>query len=108
MKCFLLDQAEHFAIGVCVCLQHVHLSKSSEDHNIYLVNDMADPLQRSLNCLELTDYLPSQPGGATWNPPAGTLLMLLLLLCLVLLLLLATCDAVTAAVRVVAVIAFAR
>lgn len=63
-------------------MQHVHLSKSSEDPNTYLVNDMADPLQRSLNCLELTDYLPSQPGGATWPLPAGRLLLLLLWLVL--------------------------
>lgn len=55
----------------CV-LQHIHLSRSSEDPNTYLVNDMADPLQRSLNCLELTDYLPTHSGaGPTWAPPAG-------------------------------------
>ncbi|DBB08963.1 TPA: hypothetical protein ACH3X3_007597 [Trebouxia sp. C0006] len=54
--------------------QHVYLVKGSEDPNSYLVNDTADPLQRSLTCLELTDVLMGAPppgASSTWGPPAG-------------------------------------
>lgn len=52
----------------------------SEDPNTYLVNDTADPLQRSLTCLELTDVLMGAPppgASATWAPPAGPATLLL-------------------------------
>ena len=55
-------------------LQHVPLAKSSDDANTYLVNDTADPLQRSLTSLELTDVLMGAPppgASTTWPPPTG-------------------------------------
>ncbi len=61
-------------------LQHVYLVKGSEDPNSYLVNDTADPLQRSLTCLELTDVLMGAPppgASSTWAPPAGQATLLL-------------------------------
>jgi len=61
-------------------LQHVYLVKGSEDPNTYLVNDTADPLQRSLTCLELTDVLMGAPppgASSTWAPPAGQATLLL-------------------------------
>ena len=54
-------------------MQHVYLGKSLDDPNTYLVNDTADPLQRSLNCMDLTDVPIGAPTGAvsTWAAPAG-------------------------------------
>lgn len=55
-------------------LQHVYLVKASDDPNTYLVNDTADPLQRSLTSLELTDVLMGAPppgASTTWAPPTG-------------------------------------
>ncbi|KAL3149387.1 hypothetical protein ABBQ32_002188 [Trebouxia sp. C0010 RCD-2024] len=54
--------------------QHIYLVKGADDPNTYLVNDTADPLQRSLTCLELTDVLMGAPppgASATWPPPTG-------------------------------------
>lgn len=59
-----------------VVLQHIYLVKGSDDPNTYLVNDTADPLQRSLTCLELTDVLMGAPppgASTTWPPPTGEL-----------------------------------
>lgn len=59
-----------------VVMQHIHLVKGSDDPNTYLVNDTADPLQRSLTCLELTDVLMGAPppgASTTWPPPTGPL-----------------------------------
>lgn len=61
---------------MCVVLQHIYLVKGSDDPNTYLVNDTADPLQRSLTCLELTDVLMGAPppgASTTWPPPTGEL-----------------------------------
>lgn len=55
-------------------MQHIYLVKGADDPNTYLVNDTADPLQRSLTCLELTDVLMGAPppgASATWPPPTG-------------------------------------
>lgn len=57
-------------------MQHIYLVKGSDDPNTYLVNDTADPLQRSLTCLELTDVLMGAPppgASTTWPPPTGPL-----------------------------------
>ncbi|CAD7699808.1 unnamed protein product [Ostreobium quekettii] len=51
--------------------EHVLLFKSASDRNTYLVNDIADPLQRSLNCLDLTDVLLGAPppgASSTFHP----------------------------------------
>ncbi|CAD7701447.1 unnamed protein product [Ostreobium quekettii] len=51
--------------------EHVLLFKSASDRNTYLVNDTADPLQRSLNCLDLTDVLLGAPppgASSTFHP----------------------------------------
>ena len=68
-------QCQPFLNGYIV-LQHIYLVKGSDDPNTYLVNDTADPLQRSLTCLELTDVLMGAPppgASATWAPPTGQL-----------------------------------
>lgn len=55
-----------------VLKQHAFLAKSSHDPNTYLVNDTADPLQRSLTSLELTDILLGAPppgASSTFVPP---------------------------------------
>lgn len=57
-----------------VLKQHAFLAKSAEDPNTYLVNDTADPLQRSLTSLELTDVLLGAPppgSASTFVPPAS-------------------------------------
>lgn len=47
------------------CLRlHTPLLRSADDANTYLVNDTADPLQRSLCSLELADVLSGGPSGA--------------------------------------------
>lgn len=54
--------------------QHTHLAKCVEDANTYLVNDISDPLQRSLTSLQLTDVLlGAPPPGAcsTYAPPGS-------------------------------------
>lgn len=51
--------------------EHALLFKSASDRNTYLVNDVADPLQRSLNCLDLTDVLLGAPppgSSSTFHP----------------------------------------
>lgn len=66
------------SIPSCVVMQHIYLVKGSDDPNIYLVNDTADPLQRSLTCLELTDVLMGAPppgASTTWPPPTGLLVL---------------------------------
>lgn len=40
---------------------HASLVRSNDDSNVYLVNDVQDPLQRSLTSLELTDIPPLPP-----------------------------------------------
>ena len=53
-----------------VLKQHTCLVKSSVDPNTYLVNDIADPLQRSLTSLELSDILLGAPApGSCFTPP---------------------------------------
>jgi hypothetical protein len=51
----------------------VFLVKSQSDRDTYLVNDTADPLQRSLTSLELTDVLlgAPPPGASSTFAPAG-------------------------------------
>ncbi len=54
--------------------QHVLLARSAGEPETYLVNDTADPLQRSLTSLELSDVLIGAPppgASATFAPPAG-------------------------------------
>ena len=54
-----------------MCVKHALLFKSATDRNTYLVNDTADPLQRSLDCLELTDVLLGAPppgSSSTFHP----------------------------------------
>lgn len=66
------------SIPSCVVMQHIYLVKGSDDPNTYLVNDTADPLQRSLTCLELTDVLMGAPppgASTTWPPPTGLLVL---------------------------------
>ena len=41
--------------------QHTHLAKCVDDPNTYMVNDVSDPLQRSLTSLQLTDVLLGAP-----------------------------------------------
>ena len=56
------------------CAQHVLLARSAGEPETYLVNDTADPLQRSLTSLELSDVLIGAPppgASATFAPPAG-------------------------------------
>eukprot|EP00798_Chlamydomonas_sp_ICE-L_P015220 gene15220-21299_t len=51
-----------------VLKQHAHLMKSASDPLTYLVNDTADPLQRSLTSLELVDVLiGAPPPGASFT-----------------------------------------
>eukprot|EP00887_Chlorella_sp_A99_P005546 scaffold1.g5546.t1 len=53
--------------------QHAHLVRST-DPQTYLLNDTADPLQRSLHSLELTDVLlggPAHGASAMFAPPTG-------------------------------------
>ena len=55
-------------------MQHVLLARSAGEPETYLVNDTADPLQRSLTSLELSDVLIGAPppgASATFAPPAG-------------------------------------
>ena len=50
------------------------LARSAGDPHTYLVNDTADPLQRSLTSLELSDVLVGAPppgASATFAPPTG-------------------------------------
>ena len=42
-------------------LQHAVLSKSNDDPSTYLINDVEDPLQRSLATLDLSDALMLDP-----------------------------------------------
>ncbi|KAK9814540.1 hypothetical protein WJX72_007608 [[Myrmecia] bisecta] len=54
--------------------QHAFLVKSSDDPNTHLINDTADPLQRSLTSLELTDILLGAPppgASSTFAPTTG-------------------------------------
>ena len=51
---------------------HVSLMRSWEDKNVYLVNDISDPLQRSLMSLELSDVL--KKGAETDSSDKGSLL----------------------------------
>ena len=44
-----------------MCLQHAVLSKSNDDPSTYLINDIEDPLQRSLATLDLSDALMLDP-----------------------------------------------
>ena len=44
-----------------MCLQRANLVKSAGEADTYLVNDLADPLQRSLHSLDLMDVPPQQP-----------------------------------------------
>lgn len=46
---------------ISVLKEHAFLIKSTEDPNTYLVNDIADPLQRSLTTLDLRDILLGAP-----------------------------------------------
>jgi len=51
--------------------QHAVLMKTTEDPNTYLVNDLGDPLQRSLTSLELADVLLGNPrpgAPVAWGP----------------------------------------
>jgi hypothetical protein len=49
-----------------VLKQHVNLARARDEPGTYLVNDTADPLQRSLVCLDLTDImLGAPPPGAS-------------------------------------------
>eukprot|EP00884_Botryococcus_braunii_P015793 jgi/Botrbrau1/2898/Bobra.0036s0039.2 len=56
-----------------VLKQYVSLAKSLTDASTYLVNDVADPLQRSLTSLHLADALLGGPLSAspTFPPPYG-------------------------------------
>lgn len=59
------------------CLkQHVPLARTSHDPNTYLVNDTADPLQRTLTSLELADILMGAPppGASVAGPPPPAML----------------------------------
>ena len=50
------------------------LVRSADDPNVHLVNDTADPLQRSLTCLALTDVLMGGPppgASSTFAPASG-------------------------------------
>lgn len=53
-----------------VLKQYAHLVKSCEDANTYLVNDIADPLQRSLTSLDLSDILLGAPAPGSSVAPA--------------------------------------
>lgn len=55
-------------------MQYVSLAKSLTDAATYLVNDVADPLQRSLTSLHLADVLlggPPTASSSTFPPPSG-------------------------------------
>lgn len=41
--------------------QHAYLSRSNDDPSTHLINDIADPLTRSLTTLELSDALMLDP-----------------------------------------------
>ena len=59
-------------------VQHVLMVRSTDDPNVYLVNDTADPLQRSLTCLALTDVLLGAPppgSSSTFAPASGAALL---------------------------------
>ena len=61
-------------------VQHVLMVRSTDDPNVYLVNDTADPLQRSLTCLALTDVLLGAPppgSSSTFAPASGAALVTL-------------------------------
>ena len=55
-------------------LQHTRLIKCADDANTYLVNDISDPLQRSLTSLHLTDVLlgAPPPGASSTYAPASS------------------------------------
>ena len=54
--------------------QHTRLIKCTDDANTYLVNDISDPLQRSLTSLHLTDVLlgAPPPGASSTYAPASS------------------------------------
>jgi len=56
--------------------QHTRLVKCADDANTYLVNDISDPLQRSLTSLHLTDVLlgAPPPGASSTYAPASSAL----------------------------------
>jgi hypothetical protein len=51
--------------------QHANLVRSADDPFVFLVNDLQDPLQRSLTSLQLADVLP--PGRAAAGAPSWPL-----------------------------------
>ena len=56
--------------------QHTRLIKCADDANTYLVNDISDPLQRSLTSLHLTDVLLGAPppgASSTYAPVSSEL-----------------------------------
>lgn len=58
-------------------MQHVCLAKSLTDASAFLVNDVVDPLQRSLTSLQLSDVLlggPPSGSSSTFPPPNGAFL----------------------------------
>jgi hypothetical protein len=75
----MLESARRVSMLRCVHgrgarAQHVLLARSAGEPETYLVNDTADPLQRSLTSLELSDVLIGAPppgASATFAPPAG-------------------------------------
>ena len=60
----------------CKIVQHTRLIKCVDDANTYLVNDISDPLQRSLTSLHLTDVLlgAPPPGASSTYAPASSAL----------------------------------
>ncbi|KAG9450629.1 hypothetical protein H6P81_010594 [Aristolochia fimbriata] len=48
--------------------QHVPLVRSADDANVFLVNDLQDPLQRSLSSLELPRVVPVSNGTPPLSP----------------------------------------
>ena len=65
-----------------MCLQHAVLSKSNDDPSTYLINDVEDPLQRSLATLDLSDALMLDPAQLPALKGAQAKGVTLVMLCL--------------------------
>eukprot|EP00244_Chara_vulgaris_P005353 TRINITY_DN2119_c0_g1_i3.p1 TRINITY_DN2119_c0_g1~~TRINITY_DN2119_c0_g1_i3.p1 ORF type:complete len:735 (+),score=130.92 TRINITY_DN2119_c0_g1_i3:174-2378(+) len=58
-----------------VLREHALLVRSAEDANVYLVNDIQDPLQRSLSSLDLSEAIPRTSLSSPRNPVVGSRLL---------------------------------
>ncbi|KAG7533958.1 Small G protein signaling modulator 1/2 Rab-binding domain [Arabidopsis thaliana x Arabidopsis arenosa] len=57
---------------LAIVKQHVFLARSSEDPNVFIVNDFQSPLQRTLSSLELPSSLPVASGQSVYPLDGGS------------------------------------